>query len=59
MSRVTQLVAEIEENLRKIHSPESARAELEYIEYLERCRDKVCIYEKQALANIANEGDWI
>jgi hypothetical protein len=48
----------LEENLRKVFSPIAAMAELEYLEYVERNGQKVCPFEKQALANIAQDGDW-
>lgn len=55
---MTKCLESIQKNLRAIHSPVSAMAELEYLEYLERQGEGVCQFEKKALANIANEGDW-
>jgi hypothetical protein len=51
-------MSDLEKALRKIHTPESAMAELEYLEYNERQGVKVCQYEKRAFANIAQGGGW-
>ena len=48
----------VQEQLEKVHSPESAMAEFEYLEYLERQGEKVCQLEKVALANIAQDSFW-
>lgn len=48
----------VQANLEKMHTPESAMSEFEYLEYLERNGQKVCQIEKVALANIAQNCDW-
>ena len=48
----------VQNALAKIHTPESAFAELEYLEYTEQKGGSVCKFEKIALANIAKGGNW-
>lgn len=48
----------VQSKMNEIHTPESAFAELEYLEYLEYNGKKACQFEKTALANIANSGNW-
>ena len=48
----------VQSKMSEIHTPESAFAELEFLEYLEYNGDTVCQFEKTALANIANNGNW-
>lgn len=48
----------VQSKMNEIHTPESAFAELEFLEYIERNGDRVCQFEKTALANIANNGGW-
>ena len=48
----------VQKHLEKIHTPDSALAELEYLEYLEFQGKTVCQFEKVAFANIAQNGNW-
>ena len=48
----------VQKHLEDIYTPESAMAEFEYLEYLEARGEKVCQFEKVALANIAQNCDW-
>ena len=48
----------VQKHLAKIHTPESAIAQLEYLEYLEFRGERVCQIEKVALANLAQNCDW-
>lgn len=48
----------VQKHLANIHTPESAMAEFEYLEYLEMQGEEVCQIEKVALANIAQNCDW-
>jgi hypothetical protein len=55
---MTKTQESVQDKIARIHTPESAFAELEYLEYIERNGEKVCQFEKVALANIANLSPW-
>lgn len=55
----TYTIQRMTEEFAKVFTPEAAFAQLEYIEYLEMPGEKVCPFEKTALANIAQGCNWI
>jgi len=55
---MTKTLESVQARLAKVHTPESAACELEYLEYVERNGGKTCPVDKTALANIATKGDW-